>query len=58
MVEWSGGYYGSPLKGYRGVTHIDNAQKFQYGGICDVWTLAHYFDEGGCGIRWILDGDQ
>ena len=32
-------------------------QNFQYGGRCDVITLAHDYDEGGCGIKRILDGD-
>ena len=29
------------------------AQNFQYDGRCDVMKLAHDYDGGGSGIRWV-----
>ena len=41
---------------FEGVTGSDAdiypiSQKIQYGGRCDVLTLAHDCDGGGCGVR-------
>ena len=43
---------------FQGVTGSDAdryplAQNFQYGGRCDVMMLAHDYDGGGSGIRWV-----